>query len=71
MSGGQIESLRNIMLKNECPCKECRKRNVYCHSTCVDYKKWARLTRILNHKEKEARNSCIRHIDWNGGKYYS
>ena len=39
MSNKQWEKGFNIDFRSEdCPCKDCKKREMLCHSTCSDYK---------------------------------
>jgi len=39
-------------MKNDCKCKDCKRRKVGCHSTCVDYKRYRMELDKINKKIK-------------------
>lgn len=36
-----------------CPCRDCEKRNIGCHSKCSLYKEWAKENEKLRHERYE------------------
>ena len=48
----------------KCPCKDCEKRYVGCHSKCSDYKDWSNYDK--NKKAEEKRQKAY---DWNDNYY--
>ena len=43
----------------KCPCKNCKKREVGCHSYCNNYIKWSKYNRSKKEKERQQK-----HYDW-------
>jgi len=47
--------MENILLNpviDKCPCKDCKKRKISCHSTCKNYLEWVKKNEYLKHKER-------------------
>jgi hypothetical protein len=42
---GEVRSMRG------CPCKNCLERELGCHGTCADYKRWAKENEKAKHKK--------------------
>ena len=35
------------MANRVCPCKDCKKRELYCHSSCKDYLLWSKARKAI------------------------
>lgn len=42
-------------MRNYCPCKDCDKRQIGCHSTCKDYKEYCDLNKAEREKAYKER----------------
>ena len=52
------------MANRVCPCKDCEKRELYCHSSCKDYLLWSKAREAIRNTIYKKKELEAEHIDY-------